>query len=147
MAYFAAIPKSDLAKSEVIVAGIFFRNVFGDSAGARSLPVFVSLSNLGNVLAVSFSQARVNQGIHLYSQPKGTAYRCVIPELAKEGLLPWSSFWASNKPFNAPAASVCWNSSRLFLFGDLTRLTCLKVIPTLAHHDYHTPRPTSWASV
>ena len=88
VAYFAAIPKAELAKSEVLVAGIFFRNVFGDSAGARSLPVFVALSNIGKVLAVSFAHARLNQ------------------ELAKEGLLPFSKFWASNKPFNAPAASV-----------------------------------------
>ncbi|KAL3961211.1 hypothetical protein ACCO45_002734 [Purpureocillium lilacinum] len=88
VAYFAAIPKAELAKSEVLVAGIFFRNVFGDSAGARSLPVFVALSNIGNVLAVSFAHARLNQ------------------ELAKEGLLPFSKFWASNKPFNAPAASL-----------------------------------------
>ncbi|KAK2606836.1 hypothetical protein N8I77_005561 [Diaporthe amygdali] len=88
VAYFAAIPKSDLAKSEVIVAGLFFRNVFGASAGARSLPAFVALSNLGNVLAVSFAHARLNQ------------------ELAKEGMLPLSRFWASNKPSNAPAASL-----------------------------------------
>lgn len=88
VAYFAAIPKSDLAKSEVIVAGLFFKNVFGNSAGARTLPAFVALSNLGNVLAVSFAHARLNQ------------------EFAKEGLLPWSRFWASNKPFNAPAAAV-----------------------------------------
>jgi amino acid transporter len=88
VAYFAAIPKSDLAKSEVLVAGLFFRNVFGFSAGARVLPVFVALSNLGNVLAVSFAHARLNQ------------------ELAKEGMLPFSRFWASNKPFNAPAASL-----------------------------------------
>lgn len=88
VAYFAAIPKSDLAKSEVIVAGLFFRNVFGASAGARSLPAFVALSNLGNVLAVSFAHARLNQ------------------ELGKEGMLPFSRFWASNKPSNAPAASV-----------------------------------------
>jgi amino acid transporter len=88
VAYFAAIPKADLAKSEVIVAGLFFRNVFGDSAGARSLPAFVALSNLGNVLAVSFAHSRLNQ------------------EFAKEGLLPFSRFWASNKPFNAPATAV-----------------------------------------
>lgn len=88
VAYFAAIPKSDLAKSEVIVAGLFFRNVFGASAGARSLPAFVALSNLGNVLAVAFAHARLNQ------------------ELGKEGMLPFSRFWASNKPSNAPAASV-----------------------------------------
>lgn len=89
VAYFAAIPKSDLAKSEAIVAGLFFRNVFGASAGARSLPAFVALSNMGNVLAVSFAHARLNQ------------------ELAREGLLPFSRFWASNRPMNAPAASVC----------------------------------------
>ncbi|KAF5022866.1 hypothetical protein F66182_5099 [Fusarium sp. NRRL 66182] len=88
VAYFAAIPKSDLAKSEVIVAGLFFRNVFGQGAAARSLPAFVALSNLGNVLAVSFAHSRLNQ------------------ELAKEGLLPFSRFWASNKPFNAPATAI-----------------------------------------
>lgn len=88
VAYFAAIPKSELAKSEVLVAGLFFRNMFGEGAAAKSLPAFVALSNLGNVLAVSFAHARVNQ------------------ELAKEGLLPFSRFWASNKPFNAPATSV-----------------------------------------
>lgn len=88
VAYFAAIPKADLAASEVIVAGLFFRNVFGSGAAAKSLPVFVALSNLGNVLAVSFSHARFNQ------------------ELAKEGLLPGSRFWASNWPCNAPAAAV-----------------------------------------
>ncbi|CAI4215534.1 unnamed protein product [Parascedosporium putredinis] len=91
IAYFAAIPKDALVESDVIVAGLFFTNMFGDSAGARTLPVFVSLSNLGNVLAVSFAHARLNQ------------------ELGKEGLLPASKFWASNKPFNAPAASVTYN--------------------------------------
>lgn len=107
MAYFAAIPKSDLAKSEVIVAGVFFRNVFGNSAAVKCLPVFVSLSNLGNVMAVSFSQARVNQGI--YTDPQSEKKLIdfhFLAELAKEGLLPWSRFWASNKPFNTPAASV-----------------------------------------
>lgn len=72
VAYFAAISKEELAGSEVIVAGVFFRNVFGDSAGARALPAFVALSNLGNVLAVSFAHSRLNQ------------------EFAKEGLLPFS---------------------------------------------------------
>ena len=93
VAYFAAIPKGELAKSEVIVAGLFFRNMFGESAAARSLPAFVALSNIGNVLAVSFAHSRVNH------------------ELAREGVLPWSKFWASTKPFNTPAASVSTCSS------------------------------------
>ncbi|KAF2196989.1 amino acid transporter [Delitschia confertaspora ATCC 74209] len=88
VAYFAAISKEDLAHSEVIVAGIFFRNMFGDSAAVKSLPVFVALSNMGNVLAVSFAHARLNQ------------------EFAKEGLLPFSRFWASNKPLNAPTTAL-----------------------------------------
>lgn len=88
VAYFAAITKDDLATSEVLVAGLFFRNVFGDSAAARALPAFVALSNLGNVLAVSFAHARLNQ------------------EFGKEALLPYGKFWASIKPFDAPAAAV-----------------------------------------
>lgn len=118
VAYFAAIPKGDLATSEVIVAGLFFRNIFGDSAGARSLPAFVALSNLGNVLAVSFAHARVNQ------------------ELAKEGMLPFSKFWASNKPFNAPAASV--SHSNVYMTGLAFFLIPVPAIPAL---DRHRDRP------
>ncbi|KAI0601190.1 amino acid/polyamine transporter I [Biscogniauxia sp. FL1348] len=88
VAYFAAISKDDLATSEVLVAGLFFRNVFGDGAAARSLPAFVAISNLGNVLAVSFAHSRLNQ------------------EFGKEALLPFSRFWGSNKPFNSPAAAL-----------------------------------------
>ncbi|KAK5996812.1 High-affinity methionine permease [Cladobotryum mycophilum] len=88
VAYFSSITKSAMAKSEVLVAGLYFRNVFGAGAAARVLPAFVSLSNIGNVLASSFARSRV------------------INELAKEGLLPFSSFWASIKPFNAPAAAL-----------------------------------------
>jgi len=109
VAYFAAIPKADLAKSEVIVAGLFFRNVFGESVAARSLPAFVALSNIGNVLAVSFAHSRVNQ------------------ELAKEGIVPYSSFWASNKPFNTPAASVSYD---IVPSNDVT-LTRLPVVTSL----------------
>lgn len=98
VAYFAAIPKADLAQSEVIVAGLFFRNVFGASAAARSLPAFVALSNMGNVLAVSFAHARLNQ------------------EMAKEGLLPFSRFWASNWPIGAPSTSVCCIPVFFFFF-------------------------------
>lgn len=88
LAYFAVIPKPQLVQSEVLVAGIFFHNMFGDSAAARVLPMMVALSNLGNILAASFTNSRLTQ------------------ELAKEGLLPFGRFWASNRPFNAPAASV-----------------------------------------
>lgn len=91
VAYFAAIPKQDMATSGVLVAGIFFRQMFGDGAGARTLPALVALSNIGNVFATSFSYARFHQ------------------ELGREGLLPFSRLWASSKPFNAPAAALLWH--------------------------------------
>ncbi|OAQ97369.1 hypothetical protein LLEC1_07890 [Akanthomyces lecanii] len=78
----------DLATSELLVAALFFRNMFGESAAAKTLPVFVAVSSLGSVLATSFAHSRLNQ------------------ELGKERLLPFGRFWASSMPCNAPAASV-----------------------------------------
>jgi amino acid transporter len=130
VAYFAAIPKAELAKSEVIVAGLFFRNMFGESAAARSLPALVALSNVGNVLAVSFAHSRVNQ------------------ELASEGILPWSKFWASNKPFNTPAASV---SGRIPLgkSGNSNRCSCSSTgsLPLSSSLRLRQGRPTTLLSI
>lgn len=56
---------------------------FNESA-EKAMSVFVALSALGNVLSVIFSQGRI------------------IQELGREGVLPFSSFFASNKPFNSP---------------------------------------------
>lgn len=54
----------------------------------RALPVFIGLSALGNVFAQSFAMPRVKQ------------------EVAKEGVLPFSRFWASDWPFNAPSGAI-----------------------------------------
>jgi amino acid transporter len=83
VAYFAAVPKEDIISSGRILAAQFFRNIFGPKA-ERALSVFVALSAYGNVLAVIFSQGRL------------------VQELGREGILPFSRLWASNKPFNAP---------------------------------------------
>lgn len=123
VAYFAAIPKDQLANSDVIVAGVFFTNVFGDSAGARVLPVFVCLSNLGNVLAVSFAHARLNQ------------------EMAKEGMLPFSRFWASNKPFNTPAASV--SLFKPLYLQKTVFANRFAALPPLVRHRRHPRRPAA----
>lgn len=83
IAYFAAVPKEEIASSGRILAASFFRNVFGARA-ERALSVFVALSAFGNVLSVIFSQGRL------------------VQELGREGILPFSRVWASNWPFNAP---------------------------------------------
>ncbi|ODH51486.1 hypothetical protein GX48_02354 [Paracoccidioides brasiliensis] len=87
VAYFAAVPKKEILGSGRILAASFFRNVFGPKA-ERVLSVFVALCAFGNVQSVLFSQGRV------------------IQELGREGVLPFSKFWASNRPFNSPAAGL-----------------------------------------
>ncbi|KAL2259924.1 hypothetical protein VTK26DRAFT_6238 [Humicola hyalothermophila] len=87
IAYFAAVPKAEILEARRLVAASFFRNMFGDAA-ERALSVFVALSAFGNVLSVIFSQGRL------------------VQELGREGVLPFSRFWASNRPFNAPLAGL-----------------------------------------
>jgi len=50
--------------------------------------VLVAISAFGNVMTVTFAQARVNQ------------------ELAKEGVVPFPRFWASNWPFGSPSSGL-----------------------------------------
>lgn len=87
IAYFAAVPKDEILSSGRILAASFFRNVMGPKA-ERALSVFVALSAFGNVLSVIFSQGRI------------------VQELGREGILPFSRFFASNRPFNAPLAGL-----------------------------------------
>ncbi|ROT42037.1 high-affinity methionine permease [Sodiomyces alkalinus F11] len=87
IAYFAAVPKDDILNSGRLVAALLFRNVLGGTA-ERALSVFVALSAFGNVLSVIFSQGRI------------------VQELGREGILPFSRLWASNRPFNAPLAGL-----------------------------------------
>lgn len=77
IAFFLVVDKDDFRSAGVVVAGIFFRNVFGPGAGSHVLPLFIIISAAGNIAATSFAQARVNE------------------ELAKDGLLPFTHFWTT----------------------------------------------------
>ncbi|KAL0573026.1 hypothetical protein V5O48_008937 [Marasmius crinis-equi] len=85
--YFAVVSKADILGSKRIVAALFFRNLFGETT-ERALSAFIALSTLGNLLVSQFTMGRV------------------VQELGREGLLPLSAFFASNKPFNAPLAGL-----------------------------------------
>ncbi|KAL2808851.1 amino acid/polyamine transporter I [Aspergillus granulosus] len=87
IAYFAAVPREQFLASGQIVAAAFFGNMFGARA-EKAMSVFVALSAFGNVLSVIFSQGRI------------------VQELGREGILPFSKLWASNKPFKSPAAGL-----------------------------------------
>ncbi|WVQ74904.1 hypothetical protein IAR50_004512 [Cryptococcus sp. DSM 104548] len=90
IAYFAAVPKDDILGSTQITAALFFQNMFGESS-ARALSVFVALSAVANVFSVIFSQGRLNQA------------------LGRDGLIPFSKIFASNRPFKAPLAGLTWH--------------------------------------
>lgn len=87
VAYFSAATPKEIANSGLTVASFFVKQVFGATA-QKVISVFVALSALGNVLTVTFAQARVNQ------------------ELAKEGVLPFGKFWASSWPAGSPSAGL-----------------------------------------
>ncbi|KAF3764180.1 amino acid transporter [Cryphonectria parasitica EP155] len=84
IAYFAAVPREDLAAAEQIAASLFFTNVFGSSGAVRGLNFLIALSSFGNLLAVLLGQSRV------------------LRECGRQGVLPWPRFWASTKPFGTP---------------------------------------------
>ncbi|KAF9265694.1 high-affinity methionine permease [Marasmius fiardii PR-910] len=87
VAYFAAVPKETALTSNRLLAAEFFGIMFGRKAD-QAISVFIALSAIGSVLSVLFVLGRVNQ------------------ELGREGVLPFSKFWASNKPFNSPFAGL-----------------------------------------
>lgn len=110
IAYFAAVPKSQFLSSGQTVAATFFGNMFGARA-EKVMSVFVALSAFGNVLSVIFSQGRsmLSLSLHLFARPSRACHtdkHIVVQELGREGVLPFSKFLASNKPFNAPAAGL-----------------------------------------
>jgi amino acid transporter len=100
IAYFAAVPKEEILSSGRVLAASFFRNIFGPQA-ERAMSVFIALSAFGNVLSVIFSQGRL------------------VQELGREGILPFSRFWASNRPCNAPLAGLFehWLVSVIIMMG------------------------------
>jgi amino acid transporter len=77
LAYLAVIPKAQMMDSGVLVAGVFFTRVFGETAASAVLPVLIALLNLGNVLVVSFAHGHVNQ------------------ELAKSNYLPFLRYFTN----------------------------------------------------
>ncbi|KAG0706668.1 APC amino acid permease [Suillus ampliporus] len=87
VAYFAVVSKQDMLGGGTMAAALFFRNIFGP-ATERILSVVIALSALGNIMSILFTQGRV------------------VQELGREGVLPFSSFFASNKPFNAPLSGL-----------------------------------------
>lgn len=83
IAYYAVVPADEIRTSGRVVAALFFKYAFNTKA-QKAASVIVALSTLGNVLSVIFSQGRI------------------IQQLGREGSLPFSRLWATQKPFGTP---------------------------------------------
>lgn len=85
IAYFAVVPKEEFAEASEIAASIFFSKLFGGSESAANVLNFlVLLSAFGNLLAVLIGSGRM------------------IREIGRQGVLPFTNFWVSTKPFGTP---------------------------------------------
>lgn len=84
VAYFAAVSKSEFAASKEIAAAVFFTTVFGRGGAETALNVLVLLSAFGNLLAVLIGSSRM------------------IREIGRQGVLPYTEFWVSTRPFGTP---------------------------------------------
>ncbi|POS83572.1 hypothetical protein EPUL_005786 [Erysiphe pulchra] len=102
ISYFLVISSNDFRTSGIVIAGHFFRNVFGAVVGNNILPVFLMISAIGNIAATSYTQARVNQ------------------ELGREGLLPFSD-WLGKREL--------WDSPKLGLFIHWLISTLVIILP------------------
>ncbi|KGU13420.1 hypothetical protein MEQ_01140 [Candida albicans P87] len=83
IAYYAVVPVDVIAASKRILVADFFYYAFGSKA-SKAAAVFVALSAWGNVMSVIFSQGRI------------------ITQLGRSGVIPFSRFFGSSKPFNTP---------------------------------------------
>ncbi|OTA98282.1 hypothetical protein M426DRAFT_17573 [Hypoxylon sp. CI-4A] len=84
IAYFSAVDKTEFAKAKETAAGVFFIAVFGRGRAETALNVLVLLSAFSNLLAVLVGQTRQ------------------IREVGRQGVLPFTDFWVSTKPFGTP---------------------------------------------
>ncbi|KAK8085887.1 high-affinity methionine permease [Apiospora hydei] len=84
VAYIAAVGKENLKNSGAIATTLFFNAVFGEARAVQGLNLLIALSTFGNLLAVMLGSARM------------------LRECGRQGVLPWTRFWVSTKPFNTP---------------------------------------------
>lgn len=84
VSWYAGVSKYDLENSGQTTASLWFSNVLGDSTRVRGLNFLIALSAFGNIMSGALGSSRV------------------IRETGRQGVLPWTSFWASTKPFGTP---------------------------------------------
>jgi amino acid transporter len=95
------VPKLELENSDLTTASLFFSKVFGDSGAVRGLNFLIALASFGNMIAVIIGISRR------------------LRECGRQGVLPWTSFWVSTKPFGTPLGpyAVIWGLTCLLILA------------------------------
>ncbi|KAJ5261569.1 hypothetical protein N7497_004031 [Penicillium chrysogenum] len=101
IAYFSAASKEEILESKVVAAGVFFEKVFGTGSAASALNFLICMSAFGNLLAVLIGQSRM------------------LRECGRQGVLPFTSFWTSTRPFGTPLGPyfVKWSFTVLMILA------------------------------
>lgn len=61
LSYLIVVPREEVIDSGILIAGVFFNRILGVNTASRLLPLLIAVSNLGNVMAVSFTHSYVIQ--------------------------------------------------------------------------------------
>ncbi|KAL6232434.1 hypothetical protein BDW75DRAFT_232786 [Aspergillus navahoensis] len=101
VAFFAAVPKEELKASSLTVASLFFSKVFGDGGAVRGLNFLIALASFGNIIAVQVGLSRR------------------IRECGRQGVLPFTKFWVTTRPFGTPLGpyAVIWFTTALMILA------------------------------
>ncbi|KAH9960880.1 amino acid/polyamine transporter I [Russula dissimulans] len=100
-AYIAAVPLDEIKGSGQLVGLLFFQRVFGMHWASKILPVLVALSCVGNIVARASRSLLV-----VYDIIQAVGQTRVLREVARQGLLPYPTFFASTRPFGTPIGPI-----------------------------------------
>ncbi|MCJ1313553.1 hypothetical protein MMC25_007232 [Agyrium rufum] len=91
VAYLCAVSKETQLNNDLDIATLFFLRVFDTDTASRVMSALIALSIFGNIIVMTFTASKVKQ------------------EIAKEGILPFSMFFATGT--NTPDALIkaWWN--------------------------------------
>ncbi|CZR62138.1 related to high affinity methionine permease [Phialocephala subalpina] len=100
VSWFAGVKKYDLEHSKLTTASLWFENVLGGGR-VRGLNFLIALSAFGNMVSGSLGSSRM------------------IRECGRQGVLPWTNFWASTKPFGTPLGPYAfkWGITALMILA------------------------------
>jgi hypothetical protein len=121
IAYFSAASKEEILESKVVAAGVFFEKVFGTGSAASALNFLICMSAFGNLLAVLIGQSRMLRECGRLVVNWCVYYWSVSNPLfeSRQGVLPFTSFWTSTRPFGTPLGPyfVKWSFTVLMILA------------------------------